>query len=392
MVGESMKNINLLIVDDEAAIRNGLKRCFEKYEEITGLYIAENGVEALDIVHENDINIILCDINIPLMNGLELCKRVYSEYPDIKIIFISGYDDFQYAQEAIECRAMKYLLKPVAANVIIDAVKEAINEILEHRASECEYQRLRIAVKNNEHYKKEQLFNELLAHKGDGQQIVLNINENEEFIMIVVVSSEFLDISDNEDRTAELNMLFEITKETLEGFSITFDCLKTYDGNIVILINECSECKNISNAIFCNITLKMQNYILVENSEICRSILQCVSEYNRLMVKNDRIIDSIKQFVNENLDKDIGLQTLAEHINMNPNYLSVYFKKKTKIKFSDFVMKLKVERAKELILKSDLRMYEIAEMVGYKNQRYFSVFFRKMTGLTPSEFKTKHMS
>jgi len=136
----------------------------------------------------------------------------------------------------------------------------------------------------------------------------------------------------------------------------------------------------------------MQNYILVENSEICRSILQCVSEYNRLMVKNDRIIDSIKQFVNENLDKDIGLQTLAEHINMNPNYLSVYFKKKTKIKFSDFVMKLKVERAKELILKSDLRMYEIAEMVGYKNQRYFSVFFRKMTGLTPSEFKTKHMS
>ena len=171
-----------------------------------------------------------------------------------------------------------------------------------------------------------------------------------------------------------------------------FDCIKTYDENIVILVNEHRECENISNAIFLNITLKMQNYILVENSEICTSILQCVSEYNRLMVKNDRIIDSIKQFVNENLDKDIGLQTLAEHINMNPNYLSVYFKKKTKIKFSDYVMKLKVERAKELILKSDLRMYEIAARVGYKNQRYFSVFFRKMTGLTPSEFKTKHMS
>ena len=152
-----MKNINLLIVDDEAAIRNGLQRCFEKYEEISGLYLAENGVEALGIIRENDIHIILCDINIPLMNGLELCKRIYREYPDTKIIFISGYDDFQYAQEAIECRAMKYLLKPVAANVIIDAVKEAINEILEHRESEYEYQRLKLEVKNNENYKKEQL-------------------------------------------------------------------------------------------------------------------------------------------------------------------------------------------------------------------------------------------
>lgn len=76
---------------------------------------AENGVEALEAVEQYEPDLLITDIRMPLMTGLELAKRVYQVCPATQIVFLSGYDDFGYAQEAIKYNVLRYLLKPISA-------------------------------------------------------------------------------------------------------------------------------------------------------------------------------------------------------------------------------------------------------------------------------------
>ena len=74
---------------------------------------------------------------------------------------------------------------------------------------------------------------------------------------------------------------------------------------------------------------------------------------------------------------------------MNSSYLSQLFKKELGRNFSDVLSEIRLEKAKKLILDPDLRVYEVGELVGYRNFRYFSQIFKKNTGLTPSEYRKK---
>ncbi len=104
----------LLVVDDEEEVRQGLiqKMVWQKYGfEIVGE--AQNGREALDIVEESTPDIIITDISMPVMNGLELSEYVQMNYPTIKVVVLTGFDDFNFAQKAIRFGVEDYILKPV---------------------------------------------------------------------------------------------------------------------------------------------------------------------------------------------------------------------------------------------------------------------------------------
>jgi two-component system response regulator YesN len=104
----------LLIVDDEEEVRNGLinKMDWDKYNfELMGG--AQNGREALDLIEDNIPDIVITDISMPIMNGLELSEYVRLNYPTVKIVILTGFDDFNYAQQAIKFGVEDYILKPV---------------------------------------------------------------------------------------------------------------------------------------------------------------------------------------------------------------------------------------------------------------------------------------
>lgn len=95
----------------------------------------------------------------------------------------------------------------------------------------------------------------------------------------------------------------------------------------------------------------------------------------------------IKDFIRTNMDKPIDIATASRHVNMSESYFSHFFKKETGISFIDYVNKAKVEKAKELMLQTDFKIYEVASMVGFDNANYFSMLFKKMTGKSPNEYR-----
>ncbi|KAI7248154.1 hypothetical protein KC345_g11884, partial [Hortaea werneckii] len=137
----------VLLVDDELLHLTGLQ-CFMNWEEMDMevCAAASSGFEALEVLEAQQIDIIVTDIKMPIMSGMELARRALELNPRLKIVFVSGYEDFQYAKQAISMSACGYVLKPVddedMRQTLMD-VKDALNKErahtrLEHYFSESE--------------------------------------------------------------------------------------------------------------------------------------------------------------------------------------------------------------------------------------------------------------
>lgn len=135
----------LLIVDDEAEVVEGLAELaeWENYG-ITDVYCAYNGKEAMDLIERYEPDIVLTDISMPYMNGLQLAEWIKQHYPLVKIIIISGYDDFYYARQAIVLSVEEYLLKPFSNSQCIEVVKKVIDDIDIERREYRNIQQLKV--------------------------------------------------------------------------------------------------------------------------------------------------------------------------------------------------------------------------------------------------------
>lgn len=104
---------------------------------------------------------------------------------------------------------------------------------------------------------------------------------------------------------------------------------------------------------------------------------------NRMSKEVSRVMEWIEERYMDNLD----LQQAADKANMSYNYLSTLFKKEAGVSFSDYLQQVRIEKAKELLLKTDKRLYDIMEEVGIADQSYFSQLFKKLVGVRPTQFK-----
>lgn len=112
----------------------------------------------------------------------------------------------------------------------------------------------------------------------------------------------------------------------------------------------------------------------------------------RMQDYKDKIIKQIKEFVHSNIHLSISAADIAKVINFNPSYISNFFKKKTGVTLSDYITETKMEKAKSLLVNTLLKVNKIAEEVGYEDQRYFCLVFKKYCGVTPTKFRDKRLS
>ena len=130
---------NLLIVDDEIMICQGIQVMIKrKFAKTFNYFIARDGLEALEILHDKQIDLVITDIKMPRMDGLQLIKEVYEKRPSLKFIILSGYNDFQYAREAIKYNVCDYLLKPIKRNELYEIVQKTIAEIVEEKGKKIQ--------------------------------------------------------------------------------------------------------------------------------------------------------------------------------------------------------------------------------------------------------------
>jgi len=121
---------------------------------------------------------------------------------------------------------------------------------------------------------------------------------------------------------------------------------------------------------------------------------QYLAELARLHAQKrtvSREINNVLQFIESNYERDITLEELAELVQMSPNYLSGLFKKEMQQNYADYLVQYRIEQAKELLLGTYLKTYEVADKTGFTNHSYFSRAFKKITGSSPREFRRQWM-
>lgn len=102
---------------------------------------------------------------------------------------------------------------------------------------------------------------------------------------------------------------------------------------------------------------------------------------------NNSVIEKAKQYIEENYDKDIGLEEVSGHVFLSSIYFSHLFKQKTGGNFVDYLVKVRMNKAMELLKSQQYKIYEVSEKVGYKNTKYFYKLFKGFTGFTPAEYR-----
>lgn len=164
--------LRVFLVEDESIIRETLRdtmpwnRC-----GYTFVGEAADGEMALPLIRKTRPDVLITDIRMPFMDGLALSKLVLEEFPDIKIIILSGYDDFEYARQAIRIGVVQYLLKPVTKATLTHVLQEVQEKILQERSQSQD--RFRLDSQEYEQFARRQFAEEMVS----GQLTVSQIYE-----------------------------------------------------------------------------------------------------------------------------------------------------------------------------------------------------------------------
>ncbi len=229
----------LLIVDDETIVRRGIKKSVN-WNELGIEMVAEaaDGVEALSQVMENQPDIILLDINMPKMDGLEFASIIKKQYPQIKIVIITGYHEFEYARSALRAGVNDYIVKPITKEDVGGIIRAQLEKIKAEREDKSgQYIVTEQSVKHtllNAILKKKQLIDKDIHDfcklmKWNGEQRV-------SFVLIRNYLSDCAIWNDGQtDSLAEFAIL-NIANEVLE----MQDCglaFQTYKNELALLLN-----------------------------------------------------------------------------------------------------------------------------------------------------------
>ena len=156
--------MKVFLVDDEIAIRENLRNSFP-WEENGFQLVGEapDGEMALPMIRDLNPDILLTDIRMPFMDGMELCAQVKRVLPWIGVVILSGYDDFAYARQAISLGVKEYLLKPITADELGEALKRVAARITEERRAAS----LRRDAAPGNPFLREKLLASLFTEEGD---------------------------------------------------------------------------------------------------------------------------------------------------------------------------------------------------------------------------------
>lgn len=123
-----MKKIQIILVDDQTLFVESLRTVLEtRAEDMAVIGVAYDGAQAVELVGECQPDVVLMDVRMPVMNGVESTKLIKEQYPDIKVLMLTTFDDDQYVVEALRLGAVGYLLKDMPPAELISAVR-AVHE------------------------------------------------------------------------------------------------------------------------------------------------------------------------------------------------------------------------------------------------------------------------
>ena len=212
--------LKTFLVEDEVVIREMIKKMipWEQYGfELAGE--AADGEMALPLILKSKPDLLITDIKMPFMDGLTLCRLVKKELPDIRIVILSGYDDFNYAKQAISIGVEDYLLKPITKNAFIERLEEIHNRY-EHEKTQREYyEKFRLEMQEYEKNASRDFFEALVRADSDLAELYRRADKL------------------NLDIVAEAYNILIFTPDTSEGNYNSYDGCSDWEAEVQDKIN-----------------------------------------------------------------------------------------------------------------------------------------------------------
>lgn len=535
----------MLIVDDEEIITDGLMDIFSRLDLELELYKAYSGVEALELLNRTRMDIVLSDICMPAMDGIQLMETIRWKWPQCKIVFLTGHNDFQYVYQAIQVPGVQYVLKNEGYTKLIEAVRRSYDELdddirIDHLITDAkeklniletlahgdffrylihesparqalseDFGRLNISLDSElpilivhgnllytdleDSYSERQniafdvkflaesflserttnigiidrygdiiWFIQPIQHMTEGdaisfEQTVMFLEGTFELIQQACMSSLHISISitlsneairwesltiaydklrqlqhmrpgDGTSMVQSVNLLDSLSGSStdsirdqllssklealaahLEGgrqkdFNKLFEELTTYS---VVRDRDCPFLTEVYYAIalmllsyinrwevqdrvrsFSIMQLESHRYwvdafrLLRDHSEALFAARKC-GEQKRATV----VINKIRTYIEVHIADDLSLIRLADEMHFNPSYLSRLFKQEYGVNLSEYIEQTRIRKAKELLAVIELKISEVGMRVGYESPQSFTRFFKKLTSITPHEYR-----
>ncbi len=392
----------VLIADDEEIIRRGICGLLSKDPEIRVVAMAEDGRQALRLSAETMPDLFFIDINMPYLNGLEVIEQIRQFNATAVIIIISGYDEFEYVQKGLQLGIFDYLLKPIMENSFFPVLEKAKNQLRQNNLLLNTIEWARIQLRKN----RQTLIAEFLSAWLNGHYSEAEVQESLKFLEIelpnncgVTICRFPLEKVKTEEALPNLNELLYFAAEShaktiFKNFSPSLTW-KNPVSDLVVL----SSCEPSSDWIRAAEQLKQQleNELSIrpliiqknipDRSQIAILYETTITELNRLQ-KSPAYLLEIRDYIDQNYwDPDLTLSVLAERFHFSVQHLSRAFGHETGVTFVDYLTRVRMRKAIELLHNPDLKIYEISEQIGYSNQQYFSSVFKKLLGISPVEYR-----
>jgi len=365
-----MCSLSVVIIDDEPWTREVVKH-LGQWKEL-GLAIigeASDGDLGLEMVRELRPDIILTDVRMPYLNGIDLVRTLRAENNHAQVIFFSGYDDSSYIRSALRLGASDYLLKPIKPNELNERLRTCV-EALKRTTSEKSAANgviaeapgfidaswakpfyllctdLQLALQSGEITAVEKKLGEMRA--------LLTQNEGETPLSSALIQVYY----------AIMGILQRYISDS--GYSVDEVFGKS---NTSFVFGRDSTCDQLF-----RYTLELLGIAVVRVSDLTRNS----TKLN---------LDTVREFVKESYARGITLEETAAHFFVTKEYLSKVFKMKFGEGFTEYVTKLRMERALRLMCEYDIAIKDIGPAVGYFDTAHFYRVFKKHFGFTPGQMR-----
>ena len=414
--------MKVFLVDDEIVVREGIRESFP-WDDTPYVLVGEapDGEMALPMIRDTNPDIVITEIRMPFMDGIELCRIMRAQMPWIGVVVLSGYDEFEYARQCIQLGVREYLLKPINSEALkgaldkVSAQLEAERNTFEHAAS------LRARMESGGKLVKEKLVGSLFnneAAEEDAPEVLRQLSTMGGAVpapFYTVIDAAFSPIGEGQAVASELSegtagtvlpspgrvgTRFLISGETAEdveerayAFATTLVRELEHTGATEIRAG-IGEIVGKPEEIFRSFkTARHIRHLLVERTDE-QSIILGVREMGETTdEKTPAVISEAKLYMSLHFtNPNLMLQDVAKAVSMSGSRFSTVFSQQTGQTFTEYLMYLRLSKAKEMLRTTNERSSQIAREVGYNDSHYFSYIFKKNTGITPSEYRAQHQN
>ena len=350
---------HIYIVEDEPLIRQSMAQYID-WETVQAQVVGTgaNGREALEFIIQNQVDLVITDIKMPVMDGIALVEQlVQLDYP-VRVILISAYSEFQYAEAALRCAIVDdYVLKPIQASELLASVARAIEKIKLRNFQQAEY---RLSKQEMECLSDQSLLEMRFALMEQ-----LCAGKQEKFPAIMQTVEDYFNAC-HLSTTCYRRFLTELIYTAIHRLEYTAEVPSALATETPSTHSELTK-------------LCLQ--------DLCKL---CQVHFHQFGHNTNPLIHAALQAIEEHYcNSDFNLLALSEILNVSPNHLSAKFKQETGSAFTNYLQEKRLEHVKMLLRNPHLRIYEVAEQSGFRDVRYLIKVFRDATGLTPADYRQK---